>query len=152
VLVPKADDSYHFCIDLRKVNAITKSDSFPLPRVEDCIDYIGNSRYISKFDLLKGLLAGVKEISAFVTPDSLYQYTVMPFGMKNAPATFQHMINHMISGLEGCQAYIDDTVVYSDNWDQYVNQFHEFLCCLREAKLTVNLVKTELYHTHVEFL
>jgi len=54
MLVPKADGIYHFCIDFRKVNAITKSDSFLLPRVEDYIDYIGNSWYISKFGLLKG--------------------------------------------------------------------------------------------------
>ena len=91
MLVPKADGSYRFCTDFRKVNAVTKSDSFLLPRVEDCIDYIGNSRYISKFDLLNGywqvpLTEQSKEISAFVTPDGLYQYTVMPFGMKNAPA------------------------------------------------------------------
>jgi len=69
------------------------SDSFLLPRFEDCIDYIGNSWYISKFDLLKGycqvpLTEWVKEMSAFVTPDGLYQYTVMPIGMKSAPATF----------------------------------------------------------------
>jgi len=76
----------------------------------------------------------------------------MSFGMKNAPATFQCMINHMISGLEGCQAYIDDIVIYSDNWDQHVNQLCEFLYHLREAKLTVNLVKTEFCHASVEFL
>ena len=157
VLVPKADGSYRFCTDFRKVNAVTKSDSFPLPRVEDCIDYIGKSQYISKFDLLKGywqvpLTTRAKEISAFVTPDGLFQYTVMPFGMKNAPATFQRMINHVIRGLEGCQAYIDDIVVYSDNWDQHVKQLREFLCRLKESKLTVNLVKTEFCHARVEFL
>ncbi|XP_065920260.1 uncharacterized protein [Dysidea avara] len=54
VLVPKADGSYRFCTDFRKVNTVTKSDSFPLPRVEDCIDSVGHSRYITKFDLLKG--------------------------------------------------------------------------------------------------
>jgi len=57
-----------------------------------------------------------------------------------------------VGGLEGCQAYIDDIVVYSDNWDQHISQLHEFLCHLREAKLTVNLVKTEFCHARVEFL
>ena len=62
------------------------------------------------------------------------------------------MINRVIGGLEGCQAYIDDIIVYSDNWDQYVKQLREFMCRLREAKLTVNLVKTEFCHARVEFL
>ena len=56
-----------------------------------------------------------KEIPAFVTPDGLYQYKVMPFGMKNAPATFQRMVNYLITDLEGCKAYIDDVLIYSDN-------------------------------------
>ena len=73
---------------------------------------------MSKFNLLKGywqvpLSEYAKELSAFVTPDGLFQYTVMPFGMRNAPATFQRMINRVISGLEGCAAYIDDVVIYS---------------------------------------
>ena len=88
VLVPKGDGSgYRFCTDLRKVNAVTKSDSYPIPRIEDCIDRIGVSKYVSKLDLLKGywqvpLTDRAKEISAFVTPDGFFQYKVMPFGMK----------------------------------------------------------------------
>ena len=140
VLVPKADGSYRFCTDFRKVNAVTKSDSYPLPRIDDCIDSIGHARYVSKFDLLKGywqvpLTPRAREISAFVMPDGLYEYTVMPFGMKNAPATFQRLINQVIRGLEGCQAYLDDVIVYSN-----------------DLKLTVNLIKTEFCHARVEFL
>ena len=139
ILVPKADGSYRFCTDFRKVNAVSKSDSFPLPRIEDCIDSIGQAQYVSKFDLLKGywqvpLTRRAKEISAFVTPDGLYQYTVMPFGMRNAPATFQRMINRVISGLDGCRAYIDDVIVYSKEWDQHVKQLQEFLRRLKEAQ------------------
>ena len=61
------------------------------------------------------------------------EYTVMPFGMKNAPATFQHMINQVIAGLEGCQAYIDDVIVYSEDWEQHVKQLHAFMSRLQEA-------------------
>ena len=67
-----------------------------------------------------------QEISAFVIPNGLYQYTVMPFGMRNAPVTFQCMINLVVSGLEGCAAYIDDVVNYGHSWDQHVKQ----LCSL----------------------
>ena len=117
LLVPKSDGSYRFCTDYRKVNAVTKSDSYPIPRVEDCIDRIGCAKYMTKLDLLKGywkvpLIPAAKEISAFVTPEGFFRYKVMPFGMKNAPATFQHMINKIIRDLDGCEAYIDDVVVF----------------------------------------
>ena len=136
---------------------MTKSDSYPIPSVDDCIDQIGHSKYISKFDLLKGywqipLTRHAKEISAFMTPDGLFQYTVMPFGMKNAPATYQRMINSVIAGLKGCGAYIDDLVIYSDTWEQHIVQLRDLLCRLRKAKLTVNLVKSEFCHAHVIFL
>jgi len=92
---------------------------YPIPRVEDCIDRIGVTKFVSKFDLQKGywqapLTACAKEISAFVTPDGFFQYTVMPFSIKNAPATFQHMVNRVIAGLQGCEGYIDDVVVHAE--------------------------------------
>ena len=88
VLFLKPDGSIRYCTDYRKVNVLSKMDSFPIPRMEDCIDRIGNAKYITKCDLLKGYWCvppteRAKEISAFVTPDGLYQYKVMPFGIKN---------------------------------------------------------------------
>ena len=104
MIIPKPDGSYRFITDFRAVNAITKSDSYPIPRIEYCIDKIGESKFVSKYDLLKGfyqmpLTDRAKLVSAFVTPDGLYNYCVMPFGMKNCPATFQRLINRVISGL-----------------------------------------------------
>ena len=117
ILVPKPDGSYRFVTDFRKVNNVTKTDSFPIPRIDDCIDKIGSAKFVSKFDLLKGfwqvpLTKRAKEISAFATPDGLFQYKVMLFGMKNSPATFQRMIHIVIEGLPGCVAYIDDVIIY----------------------------------------
>ena len=85
ILVPKHDSGFRFCTDFRKVNDKTKSDSFPIPRIADCIDQIGNAKYVSTFDMLKGywqvpLTQRAREISAFVTPSGLYQYKVMPVG------------------------------------------------------------------------
>ena len=157
VLVLKPDKTYRFCTDFHKVNVVTKADSYPLPRIEDCIDRIGHSRYVSKFDLLKGywqvpLTNRAKEISAFVTPDGLYQYKVMPFGMQNAPATFQRLINHIIRDVPGCEAYIDDVIIYSDRWEDHVKQIHAFFECLKAANLTINLCKSEFGHACVTFL
>lgn len=97
ILVPKSDGSLRFCTDFQKVNNVTKADSFPLPRIEDCVDRVGSSRYVTKLDLLKGywqvpLTPRASEVSAFVTPDAFMQYTVMAFGMRNAPATFQRLM------------------------------------------------------------
>ena len=123
----------------------------------DVLHSIGHAKYVTKFDLLKGywqvpLIPHAGEISAFVKPDGLYEYTVMPFGMKNAPATFQHMISQVISGLEGCQVYIDDVIVYREDWEQHVKQLHASMNHLQEPQLTVNLVKMEFGHACVEFL
>ncbi len=91
LLVPKSDGSFRFCTDYRKINAVTKPDSFPLPRIDDCIDKVGPAKFVTKLDLLKGywqvpLTPRAAEISAFVTPDFFGQYSVMAFGMRNAPA------------------------------------------------------------------
>ena len=124
LFVPKGDGTYCFCTDYRKVNSVTKSDSYPIPRVEDCIDCIGCSNYVTRFNLLKGfwqvpLSNRAKEISTFVTPHGFFQYKIMPFGMKNALATFQRMINKIIGGLEGCQGYTNNVIVYGDSWEQH---------------------------------
>ena len=136
------------CIDYRKVNSVTKTDSFPVPRIDDCIDNIGQAKYVTKFDLLKGfwqipLTDRAKEISAFVTPDGPYQYKVMPFRMKNSPAAFQRLINIKITGLDNCKAYIDDAIIYSEEWDQQIKTIREFFERLSKAKLTINLAKGE---------
>ena len=74
ILVPKSDGTFRMCTDYIKVNSVTKTDTFPIPRIDDCIDNIGHAKYVTKFDLLKGfwqipLTDRAKEISAFVTPD-----------------------------------------------------------------------------------
>ena len=93
------------------VYGLSQSQQFPLPRIDDSIDKIGQSKSVSKFDLLKAfwqipLTEKAKEVSAFVTPDSLFQYKIMPFRMKNSPATFQRIVNKVISVLDGVETYI----------------------------------------------
>ena len=157
ILVPKHDGGFRFCTDFRKVNDKTKSDSFPIPRIADCIDQIGNAKFVSTFDMLKGywqvpLTQRAREISAFVTPSGLYQYKVMPFGMKNAPATFQRMVNKLVRDIDGCEGYIDDVVIFSDNWSDHIRQIERFFQIMREAKLTVNLMKSEFGKATVKYL
>ena len=131
ILVPKPNGTHRMCTDYHKVNSVTKTDFFPIPRIADCIDKVGNSKYVTKFDLLKGfwqvpLTDKAKEGSAFATPNGLYQYKVMLFGMKNSPATFQRLVNNVICGLDGCDAYIDDVIIYSDSWSDRLQRIRKF--------------------------
>ena len=157
ILVPKPDGKFRMCTDYIKVNSVTKTDTFPIPRIDDCIDNIGQAKYVTKFDLLKGfwqipLTDRAKEISAFVTPDGLYQYKVMPLGMKNSPATFQRMVNSLIFNLAGCKAYIDDAIIFSEEWERHLQTIRNFFDRLSEATLTINLAKSEFCHANLTFL
>ncbi len=130
LLVTKSDGSARFCTDYRKINALTVPDCFPLPRMEDCVDTLGPARFVSKLDLLKGywqvpLTSRASDISAFVTPDDFMQYCVMAFGMRNAPATFQRLINLVLTGVPNCNAYLDDLVICSTDWSEHVSTLHE---------------------------
>ena len=105
ILVPKPDNSIRFVIDYRKVNNVTVADAFPLPRVDDLIDRVGNAKFITKIDLLKAywqvpLTERSKLISAFVTPFGLYQWRFMSFGLRNAPATFSKLVEKLMSGFQ----------------------------------------------------
>lgn len=120
-MVPKSDNAPRFCTDFRKVSALTKSNSFPLSRMEDCVDQVGHARFASNFELLKGywqvpLSERVHEISAFITPHGLFSYNVMPFGLINASATFQRLMTKVLGDLEGCTMHLDNVVVFSDKW------------------------------------
>ena len=157
VLVKKDENKFRLCFDYRKVNSVTKTDSYPLPRVDDSIDKIGSAKFISKFDLLKGywqvgLTSRAKAISAFVTSDALYECKVMPFGMKNAAATFQRLMNKITNSLEGCVVYIDDLIIFSDDWPTHLERIKELFKVLREAGLVVNLQKCDFSKAKIIYL
>ena len=157
LLVDKSDRTPRFCTDLRKVNSVTKPDCYPLPRLDDCIDRVGSAAFVTRLDLLNGywqvpLTQRAREISAFVTPDDFCQYRVMAFGMRNAPATFQRLVNLVLKGVAGCEAYLDDIVIYSSTWSRHIAQVEEVFGRLAAANLTVNLAKCEFGQATVAYL
>ncbi len=157
LLETKPDGSPRFITDFRKVNSVTVPDSYPLPRMEDCVDNLGKARFVTKLDLLKGywqvlLTKRTSVISAFVTPDYFLQYTVMAFGMCNAPATFQRLVNTVLSGLTNCNAYLDDLIVYTTTWEEHVQILEQVFARLANASLTISLAKREFGHAMVTYL
>lgn len=157
ILVPKADGTVRFCTDYRRVNSITVPDCFPLPRMEDCIDNVGSAKFVSKLDMLKGywqvpLTSRASDISAFVTPDSFLQYNVMAFGLRNAPATFQRLVNKVMADVPNCSAYLDDLVVYTSTWPEHVSVLSMVFQRLANASLTLNLAKCEFCKATVTYL
>ena len=157
ILVPKPDGSLRFVTDFRKVNAVTKPDSYPLPKIIDCIDNIGNAVFVTTCDLLKGywavpLSSRAKEISAFVTPRGLWQYKVAPYGMRNSGATFQRLMNLVIHGLTNTCVYVDDVAIWSDDWESHLVHIKNFFIRCREANLTINLEKTDFGKSTVNYL
>ena len=124
VLVPKPHSKgekpeLRFCVDYTGLNSLTKTDAHPIPRADDLIDTLASVKFLSILDLTAGywqigLTQGAREKADFSTPDGHFQFTMMSFGLKNASATFQRLVNKVLTGLEAFSAtYPDDIAVFS---------------------------------------
>ncbi len=146
VLVPKTDGSVRFCVDYRKVNAVSKFDAYPIPRVDELLDRLGTARFYSTLDLTKGywqipLSPLSKEKSAFTTPFGLHQFVTLPFGLFGAPATFQRLMDKILRPHTAyAAAYLDDIIIYSQDWQRHMVHLREVLRALRGAGLTLSFL------------
>ena len=147
-LVPKPDGSIRFCIDYRKLNAVTVKDSHPIPNIQDVLDGLQGATVFSTLDLKSGywqmpLHKEDQAKSAFVTQSGCYQFRRLPFGLVNAPSQFQREMNRILSGLIGkiCFVYIDDVIVYSKNPEDHPKHLEQVFQRLREHSLQLKQSK-----------
>ena len=154
----KKDGTKRLCVDYRGLNAITKKDRYPMPRTDDAIDRMAGSRFFSKIDLRSGfhqilIKPEHRERTAFQVESGSYQFLVMPFGLANAPATFQRTMEMAFDDYRKfVQIYIDDVVIHSKTWSEHLQHLRKVFQRLRDQKLYVKRSKCEFGLTEVEFV
>ena len=159
VLVRKKDGSTRFCVDYRKVNSITRKDAYPLPRIDDTLDTLSGSQLFSTLDLLSGYWQVEvdpkdREKTAFCTPDGLFEFRVMPFGLCNAPATFQRLMDTILAGLQwtNCLVYLDDIIILGKTFQEHLCNLRAVFDQIRSANLKLKPRKCILCRQSVQFL
>ncbi|KAJ8037598.1 hypothetical protein HOLleu_18448 [Holothuria leucospilota] len=159
VFVRKKDGSTRPCVDYRKLNDVTRKDAYPLPRIDDCLDGMAGAKLFSTIDLQSGYWQiEVKESdrpkTAIITRSGLYEYQTLPFGLCNAPSSFQRCMELVLRGLQWkvLLVYLDDIIVFSNNFDRHIENLDEVLGRLMEAGLKLKPSKCEFFKPEVSFL
>lgn len=163
-IVPKKADSqgnkrWRMVIDYRSLNEKTIGDAYPLPNITEILDQLGSAKYFSVFDLASGFHQIQMDDrdapkTAFSTPYGHYQFQRMPFGLKNAPATFQRLMDQVLTGLQGNElfVYLDDIVLYSSSLREHAIKFERLAARLRAANLKLQPDKCEFLRKEVMYL
>ncbi|CAL8465899.1 g5435 [Coccomyxa elongata] len=158
LFVKKKDGSFRMCIDYRALNKATIKNAYPMPRIDDLLDRLKGATVFSKMDLRSGyhqvrIREGDEYKTGFRTRDGHYEFTVMPFGLCNAPATFQRLMNGVLPDMgDFVQVYLDDILVFSKTEEEHEQHLRRVLERLREHRLFAKLSKCEFYMREVEFL
>lgn len=159
VLVEKKDHSTRFCVDYRTLNDLTRKDSYPLPRIDDCFDALGGTSWFSSIDLQSGywqlsMHPDSIEKTAFSCQSGLFQFKVLPFGVCNGPPTFQRLMEHVLSGLQWkiCLLYLDDIIVFSKTFEEHLEKLAQVLTRIGNAGLKIAPKKCHFFQPQVQFL
>lgn len=163
-IVPKKIDNsgikkWRLVVDYRKLNESTKTDKFPIPHMEAILDKLGRAQYFSTLDLAKGFHQILvkpedREKTAFSTPFGHYEFIRMPFGLKNAPSTFQRLMNSVLKDYINriCVVYLDDILIFSTSLDEHLLNLGKIFNRLRETKLKIQIDKCSFLQHQTEFL
>lgn len=159
LMVKKKTGEQRLCVDYRALNNKTRKDCFPLPLIEDQLNNLSGNRFFTSLDLASGyyqvpMAQESRRYTGFVTPDGHFEFKRMPFGLANAPAVFQRLINKMLGSkrFDTALAYLDDILVPSENIQQGFQRLEEVLRLLREYGLTLKLSKCRFFDNVINYL
>ena len=159
LFVPKKDGRWRMCVDYRALNRQTIRDRYPLPRIDDLLDRLGKAKHFTTLDLASGYhQIAVKDAdipkTAFRTQRGQFEFVVMPFGVTNAPATFQRMMNSIFKEEldDFVLVYLDDILIFSKTLQEHIQHIKAALEKLRTAKLYARLHKCAFFQKRVEYL
>lgn len=158
-LVTKKDGTCRFCIDFRKLNTVTQKDAYPLPRIDDTLETLSGAKWFSTLDLASGywqvkMNPKDKPKTAFTTHLGLFHFNVMPFGLSNAPATFERLMNSVLGSLKWkkCLCYLDDVIVFGSDFNTAIENLRSVFTQFRLANLKLKPKKCVLFQSKVTFL
>ncbi|KAJ8008876.1 hypothetical protein DPEC_G00082990 [Dallia pectoralis] len=159
IMVKKKDETLRLCVDYRPLNERTIKDAYPLPRIQDTLDTLSTARYFSTLDLTSGywqveMTPRARKAAAFCTRKGLFEWNVMPFGLCNAPATFQRLMDRVLAGLqwETCLVYLDDIIVLGRDGTEMLERLSQVFGRLRVANLKLKPSKCVLFREQVVYL
>lgn len=159
VIVPKPDGKWRFCVDYRRLNAMSLKDSYPLPRMDECIDSLGDAKFFTALDCNWGfwqipIREGDRDKTTFTCHSGTFRFKKMPFGLTNAPATFQRTIDIILAKFkwQSCLVYIDDIIVFSSSFDEHLRHVHQILTALKRSGLSLKLRKCSFFGKSVNYL
>ena len=159
VLVTKKDGSTRLCVDYRRLNSLTVKDAYPLPRIDDSLRLLGNQQWFYTMDLASGywqvaMSPDAQKKAAFVTNEGLFQFRVMPFGLCNAPATFERLMDRVLCGMRWsrCLVYLDDVISFGKSVPEAIWRLEEVLARLSDFGLQLKAKKCTFMQTEVGFL
>jgi len=159
LFVPKPDGSLRLCVDYRNLNKLTILNKYPLPLMDKPRDCVAGAKVFTKLDLKDGyhlirMRKGDEHKTAFRTRYAQYEYKVMPFGLVNAPATFQKMMNKILTEFldHRVVGYLDDILIYSENMDDHIKLVQKVLDRLEQHDWAVLLKKSVFHQEEVEFV
>lgn len=159
VMVAKKTGEWRMCVDFRRLNTVTKKDSYPLPNIEECLEMMCGNKYFSQIDFASGywqlpVAEQSQELTAFRVGGEIYHFKRLPFGLTNAPATFQRLMNALFAGLKGIslQVFLDDVCLATSTWSEHIELLEKVLQIIIKANLRLKGSKCSFGTKAVKFL